>query len=333
MIGRPLRFLGGLAAIWIGWRTIMLWPQAAVDPAPLLAIAPVRAGVPALRAEGPVRSTPLFVATGAAARMKPIPDPPHFPPPAPFDGSAVPAMEPRENPGALLPEGQSMPPPGLPDRADATDRAGRWSGSAWLVLRGGDRSLAAGLTRGQLGGGQAGLRIAYALGASRRLGAVARFTSPTRGPGREAALGIEWRPTSLPVRLVAEQRVTIDGGRGGPAVGAIGGFGPAPVAAGFDLETYAQGGAVRRTRTEPFVEGALRLAHPVATAGPARIDLGLGLSGGAQRDAARFDVGPSVGVRVPVAGRSARLSLDWRQRVAGDARPGSGVALTLGGDF
>lgn len=333
MIGRPLRFLGGLAAIWIGWRAIMLWPQAVDGPAPLLEIAPVKASVPALWEEGPVRPKPLYVATRAAARATPIPALPHFPRPAPAGGWAVSATEPRENPGPLLPEGQSTAPPGLPDRADATDRAGRWSGSAWLVLRDGNRSSVAGLTRGQLGGGQAGVQIAYALGASRRLGAVARFTSPTRGPGREAALGMEWRPTSLPVRLVAEQRVMIDGGRGGPALGAIGGFGPAPVAAGFDLETYAQGGAVWRTRTEPFIEGAIRLAHPVATVGPARIDLGVGLSGGAQRDAARLDVGPSVGVRVPVAGRSARLSLDWRQRVAGDARPGSGVALTLGGDF
>ncbi|WP_204317143.1 hypothetical protein, partial [Klebsiella aerogenes] len=28
-----------------------------------------------------------------------------------------------------------------------------------------------------------------------------------------------------------------------------------------------------------------------------------------------------------------RIALDWRQRVAGEARPGSGPALTLGADF
>lgn len=332
MIGRPLRFLGGLAAIWIGWRVIMLWPQAVVEPAPLPEILPVKAGVPIWRRNVPVRPKPVSAATGADTRVMPILTSPQLYRQAPAGGWVGSAMEPREDSGPFLPEGQSVAPPGLPDRADSTDRAGRWSGSAWLVLRGGDRSVA-GLTRGQLGGGQAGLRIAYALGASRALAAVARITSPTRGPGREAAFGLEWRPTELPVRLVAEQRAMIDGGRGGPALGVIGGFGPAPLAAGFDLESYAQGGAVWRTRTEPFVEGALRLAYPVAMAGPARIDLGLGLSGGAQREAVRLDVGPSVGVRVPVAGRSVRLSIDWRQRVAGDARPGSGVALTLGGDF
>lgn len=338
MSGRPLRFLGGLAAAWVGWRAIMLWPQAAIGPVPLLAIPSVEASVPAWRAEVPVPATrrpeaavvaPAGV-TRAVALLAPVP----LSRTAHVDVWGA-AMTEAEGETAPLPmAGQSTSPLGLPDRIDPAARAGHWSGSAWLVLRGGDRSVA-GLTRGQLGGGQAGVRIAYALGVSPApvLAVVARITSPTRGPGREAAIGIEWRPTRLPVRLVAEQRVMIDGGRGGPALGAIGGFGPAPVAAGFDLESYAQGGAVWRTRTEPFIEGAVRLAHPVAAAGPARIDLGLGLSGGAQRGAARLDVGPSVGVRLPIAGRSARLSLDWRQRVAGDARPGSGVALTLGGDF
>jgi hypothetical protein len=36
---------------------------------------------------------------------------------------------------------------------------------------------------------------------------------------------------------------------------------------------------------------------------------------------------------LPVRSHSLRLSLDWRERVAGNAMPRSGPALTLGADF
>jgi len=226
--------------------------------------------------------------------------------------------------------GQSTGPAGLPAPAPAVPS--RWSGSAWMVLRGG-QTPPPGLTSGQLGGGQAGMRVAYALGKARRVALVSRATSPTGGPGREASLGVEWQPTRLPIRLVVEHRAAIDGGHGGPGAGAIGGFGPLPLPAGFTLESYAQAGAIRRARTEPYADGAIRLARPIASIGRTKIDVGLGLSGGVQRDAARLDIGPSIGMRIPLVGRSARLALDWRQRVGGHARPGSGMALTLGSDF
>ncbi|MDB5738415.1 MAG: hypothetical protein JWO65_2083, partial [Sphingomonas bacterium] len=44
-------------------------------------------------------------------------------------------------------------------------------------------------------------------------------------------------------------------------------------------------------------------------------------------------VGPSAVLRLPIEGRTVAVALDWRQRVTGDAKPGSGVALTLGIDF
>ncbi|MDF7777793.1 hypothetical protein P1X14_21235, partial [Sphingomonas sp. AOB5] len=64
-----------------------------------------------------------------------------------------------------------------------------------------------------------------------------------------------------------------------------------------------------------------------------RLSLGGGIWGAAQRDAQRLDIGPSAALAVPVAGQNLRIALDWRQRVAGDARPGSGLALTIGSDF
>ena len=44
----------------------------------------------------------------------------------------------------------------------------------------------------------------------------------------------------------------------------------------------------------------------------------------------RVDVGPRVSMPV---GRGMRVHVDWRQRVAGSAAPGSGPALTLAADF
>ncbi len=113
----------------------------------------------------------------------------------------------------------------------------------------------------------------------------------------------------------------------------MGGIDPVAIGGGFRLEAYAQGGVVRRTRTEPFADGALRIAQPVTTIGRMRIDLGVGGWGGVQRGAARLDVGPTLAVAIPMTDRTMRVTLDWRQRIAGQAAPGSGPALSIGSDF
>lgn len=167
---------------------------------------------------------------------------------------------------------------------------------------------------------------------SSRLAAFGRMTTPLRGRGAEAALGLEWQPSRAPLRLVVERRAGLDGTTGGFGAGLVGGT-DGEIAPGFHLESYGQAGAIRRERLEPYADGAARLTRRVGGAGPLRLAVGAGLWGAAQRDATRLDVGPSVTLGVPIRGRSVRIALDWRQRVAGDARPGSGLALTLGGDF
>ena len=225
--------------------------------------------------------------------------------------------------------------PGLP-RAIPHDPPARlpsrWSGSAWLVARGG-AGIAPGGLGGQLGESQAGARIAYLVDRRHRIALAARVTTPLGRGLREAAVGVEWQPTRLPVRLVAEQRFAIDGGRGGPALGVVGGVGPVALPLAFRLEAYGQAGVIRRAATEPYADGAARVAHPLAAIGGVRVDLGAGAWGGAQRGAARLDLGPSLGVSLPLGKQRVRATLDWRQRVVGDARPGSGTALTLGTDF
>ncbi len=202
--------------------------------------------------------------------------------------------------------------------------------SGWLLARGGASGTVSG---GQLGASQAGVRAVYGIDPSRRLGLTARLAAPLEGRGRETALGIEWRPTRWPVRLIAEQRFVLDGGRGGPTVGVIAGYGPAEIAPGARIETYGQAGAIVRDGVEGFVDAAARVTHGVAERGGLRLDAGVGAWVSAQRGAARGDLGPSLGLALPLGRRSVRLALDWRQRIAGTARPGSGPALSVGSDF
>jgi hypothetical protein len=219
------------------------------------------------------------------------------------------------------------------------------SGSGWLLIRGGP-ALAGGLAGAQLGGSQAGIRLARTIDRARRLAVVARLSAAIDGSGgthalsdREGAVGLAWRPTRLPVTLVAERRFVFDrGGRDGTVAGVIAGLPATPVVAGFRLEAYGQAGAIARTgmgtgtTVEGFGDGAARLARPV-TVGPLHLDVGIGAWGGAQRGAARLDIGPTLGAQVPVGGRRLRVALDWRGRIAGNARPGSGPAVSLGTDF
>ena len=207
----------------------------------------------------------------------------------------------------------------------------RWSASAWLVARPG-AGLGAAPGTGQLGGSQAGLRVAWLVWPDQRLAGFGRLATPLRGKGAEASIGLEWQPTRAPLRLVAEQRFGLDGTRGGPGLGVVAGF-DGLAAPGFTLETYGQAGAIRRHRIEAYADGAARATRTLAASGSVRLALGGGVWGAAQRDAARFDIGPSATLALPLGKQNVRLALDWRQRVAGDARPGSGLALTLGSDF
>jgi hypothetical protein len=57
---------------------------------------------------------------------------------------------------------------------------------------------------------------------------------------------------------------------------------------------------------------------------------GLGVWGGAQPGIYRVDAGPRITMRVRP---NLKVHLDYRARLAGNAQPGSGPAVTLAGDF
>jgi len=203
----------------------------------------------------------------------------------------------------------------------------RWSASAWLLLRD-ERGRAALVPGGTLGGSQTGARLRYEMGGGWALSGRV-YLPLRRRRGAEAAVGLEWRPSPrIPLRLLAERRQDLGGeGRSAFALSVHGGLGR-DLPRGLRIDAYGQAGVVGTDARDPFADGSVRLSAPV---GP--LELGAGAWGGAQPGARRLDAGPSVSYRLPVSGAALRVQVDWRFRVAGDAAPGSGPALTLGADF
>jgi hypothetical protein len=183
-------------------------------------------------------------------------------------------------------------------------------------------------TGGMLGGSQAGARLFYNL--NRQIAAVLRFSSDVSRRGGEAALGVRVQPLqSIPVWITAERRQAIGkygDGRSAFAAFAEGGVYDRPLAGGFTLSGYAQAGVVGLKRRDMFADGGLTVTRPVYK----RFSAGFGVWAGAQPGLYRVDVGPRVTMRVR---DNIRVHFDYRQRVAGNALPGSGPAVTLAGDF
>lgn len=334
--GRPLRFLLLVSVGWVGTRTVMLWPTAMHPGIPAVvrggAIVPQAAAVTMATRMSAVVARPLapHVIVASAPRVKGILKQ-VIVPKATFANWPVPLQQ-----GPPASAGEVRKPEliaGLPTLLNRpTPLRSRFFGSAWLFAR--DGSGIVGVVPGvQLGGSQAGVRLAYALTEDRRIAIAARAASPLGKGMRELALGVEWQPSRLPLRIVAEQRFALNEGRGGPSLSVVGGAGPLPIVAGFNLEGYGQAGVIGRDKGEAFVDGAVRLARPIAKIGDVQLDLGGGAWGAAQKGASRLDIGPSLSARLPIGQQPVRLSLDWRQRIAGNARPDSGAVLTLGADF
>ncbi|MGN6059296.1 MAG: hypothetical protein ACTHOI_12025 [Sphingomicrobium sp.] len=210
------------------------------------------------------------------------------------------------------------------------NRIDRVQVSAWALVRNqqagavGPSSLA---SSGNLGGSQAGARLTYAF--SRQVAASLRTSSDIGRRGFEVAAGVRVQPlANIPVWLTAErrQRVGQFGGRNAFAIFAEGGVYDRPLPWQFSLDAYLQGGVVGMRSRDPFIDGAFAITRPVYK----NFSGGFGVWGGAQPGLYRVDAGPRVTMQVR---RNVRVHFDWRQRLAGNALPGSGPAITLGADF
>jgi hypothetical protein len=210
-------------------------------------------------------------------------------------------------------------------------RIDRWQLTTWALLRSqqtgiaGSRSLATG---GQLGASQAGARLLYNV--NRQIALSARTSSEVGRRGGEVAAGVRVQPFAhLPLWLTAERRQAIGrygGGRSAFALFAEGGLYGMPLPWRFTLDSYLQGGVVGARSRDLFIDGGLAVTRPVFN----RFSAGFGVWGGAQPGLYRVDAGPRITMRLR---SNLKVHLDWRQRLKGNARPGSGPALTLSGDF
>jgi hypothetical protein len=203
--------------------------------------------------------------------------------------------------------------------------------TSWALLRSqragiaGSRSLATG---GQLGASQAGARLIYNF--NRQLALTARFSSEVGRRGGEAAAGVRVRPLGgIPLWLTAERRQAIGrygGGRSAFALFFESGLYGRPLPGRVSLDSSLQGGVVGVRRRDWFVDGGLAVSRPVYR----QFSAGFGVWGAGQPGLYRVDAGPRLTIRVR---SNLRAHVDWRQRLAGNARPGSGPALTLAADF
>lgn len=203
--------------------------------------------------------------------------------------------------------------------------------TAWALLRAqsaavaGSQSLASG---GSLGASQAGSRLTYNF--TRQIAATFRTTSEVGRRGGEVAGGVRIQPAAgIPLWVDAERRQRLGrfgGGRSAFALFFEGGVYDRPIPLHFVLDSYLQAGIVGFRSRDKFIDGALTLTRPVYK----QFSAGFGVWGGAQPGLYRVDAGPRVTMRVR---NNLRVHFDWRQRLAGNAQPGSGPAVTLAGDF
>ena len=203
--------------------------------------------------------------------------------------------------------------------------------ATWALLRSqqtgvaGSRSLASG---GQLGASQAGARLIYNY--NRQIALAARVSSEVGRRGGEVAAGVRVRPlVNIPVWLTAERRQAVGkygGGRDAFALFLEGGVYQQPLPWRFSFDTYLQAGVVGAKSRDWFVDGAFSVTRPVYR----NFSAGFGVWGAAQPGLSRLEAGPRVTMKVR---NNLKVHVDWRQKLAGNARPGSGPALTLSGDF
>lgn len=211
--------------------------------------------------------------------------------------------------------------------------------SFWRLTGGGPAGLA---SAAQYGGSQSGIIAAYRVGGGEKsdLSLLARVAlTPQNAGDRELAAGLSWRPArNIPVTLFAEYRARAPA----PDAAAVYIAGSVPDIAlpgGFRLGGFGQAGVVHSftaagggERTA-FLDAGLRGERPVVNTRPLQIALGAGAWAGGQRGSRRLDIGPAATLKTQIAGQDIRLNADWRFRIAGNASPGNGPALTLSAGF
>jgi len=316
--------------------------EAAYDPASAGLPLPPGGGAWSAGAAGamrPPRPRRLVAYAPAPALHLPGIPPLPGPPPGPARGA--------EPPARLAEAAQSPPylPAAQPVREGARPR--RWSADAWAFWRqGSDGGVPVSQGRVPIyGASQMGAILHYRFaqwgGHAPRLH-LRGYRALIAGGESEAALGASLRPLPrVPLRLFAEGRYTAPASGKGelrPAAYAVTEIAPVALPLGTRLDAYGQAGWVGGSFTTWFADGQATLTRELGftrrvSNDAVGLSLGAGAWGGAQKGAQRLDVGPTARLDFRLGRVPARVSVDWRQRVAGDAAPGSGVAATIAAGF
>jgi hypothetical protein len=227
--------------------------------------------------------------------------------------------------------GQWQPPP-------ASRRHQGFDIYAYSFLRSGSGSsnLVGG---GQYGGGQSGLIATYALASFRGTGGNSKLSILARGAiahddpaEREVAAGLRWQPLPrAPFTLTAERRFR--NARADAFAVYLAGGKSSDIPLKFRLDAFAQAGVVSGKDGGPFFDVTTRAERKLMDIGKTPVTVGAGIWGGGQKDVFRIDAGPTIGTEVALGDGRLRINADWRFRIAGDARPASGPAVTLSTSF
>lgn len=213
--------------------------------------------------------------------------------------------------------------------------------SAFVFLRPGSRaptSPAIVAANPLLGGGQAGFsyRHRFSGDAPVQWGAIARIQSAI-DPQSDArlSLGLYAHPLRrVPIFLGAEARVGFDHSAADDLL--LHGYGGTSIRLGNRdgrVDIYGQAGAAIGAQTTAFADAQAQYSQPLVRLAGEDVRLGAALNVGAQGSSWRVDAGPQIQWRLPLANPPLDLKLAWRERLAGNADPATGLAITLSSDF
>ncbi len=196
------------------------------------------------------------------------------------------------------------------------------------------------LGNGQYGGSQSAVLMAISLRRFRNESSDSRFAlvgrasvSHDRPRERELSAGLRWHPSaSAPVQLSLERRFRLERADAFAAL-VSGGYDGAALPLGFLLDGYGQAGFVTGKAGGGFANIQVHALKPVATLENKAVAAGLGVWGGGQSQIMRLDVGPSLRANLHARSTHLRMDASWRFRIAVDARPGDGPAVTLSTSF
>lgn len=222
----------------------------------------------------------------------------------------------------------------------------QWRIEAYSLMRKGRAGAFA--DRPLLGGGQSGARAGYTPDplAHRPLELFGRFNiahdwADVDRKSAQAAIGAAWMPLGRKGPSVSAERL-IAVGKDARAAWALRVAGGAWHAADsrmpLDLSAYAEAGIVGAKRRDLYAGGQALALYPILKGEKTQAGVGAGIAGSVQDGDAgrvsRLEIGPGAQISHRIgADATIELRAEYRVRIAGDAAPGSGPAVTVATHF